>query len=255
MVRRRTLAFVVALAAFMLVGMVLGTYRVTTSSMTPTVSPGDVVVANHWSYQLSTKSLVPWFVKAIVPHHCLIRWNSPERNDVVLFSFPGFRDEQHPASNEVWLKRIVACAGDTITIRNASLVVNGVTIRTLQPHPPSANEAYMTFPKGALYTLQNYGPLRVPRTGDTLRLSNATDWDAWSVVIAREGHLVDPLRRTIDGRPALRYVVQQDYAFAIGDNHAESVDSRLFGPIPYANIFARHWATLRLPLESKELWP
>lgn len=113
----------------------------------------------------------------------------------------------------------------------------------------------MTFPKGALYTLQNYGPLRVPRTGDTLRLSNATDWDAWSVVIAREGHLVDPLRRTIDGRPALRYVVQQDYAFAIGDNHAESVDSRLFGPIPYANIFARHWATLRLPLESKELWP
>lgn len=253
MLRRRTIAITCSVATFLALGMVFGTYGVSTSSMTPTVAPNEAVLANHWSYQLSTKSLAPFVVRSFVPHHSLWQWSYPQRGDVVAFAFPGYRDEVSPQHAEVWLKRVVACAGDTVTVRGDSLIVNNTCVRTLPRRSITpGGEAYITFPKGALFTLRNYGPLRVPRRGDTLRLDATTAWEAWATFIAREHHSVNANGHTIDGAPASHYVVERDYAFCLGDNDAESIDSRVIGPIAYENIFGRLTAVLRWPFQSAE---
>jgi signal peptidase I len=253
MPRRRTVVIACSVIALLAVVMVFGTYSVSTSSMTPTVIRNSVVIANHWSYQLSTKSLAPFFFRSFVEHRSIWQWSHPKHGDVVVFTFPGYRDEATPRHSEVWLKRVVACAGETIIIRNDSLIVNGTTARVLPPRANTlSNEAYSTFPKGALYTLRNYGPLRVPRQGDTLWLGSAAAWDAWATFIAREHHSVNAIGQKIDGAPASHYVVERDYAFCLGDNNAESVDSRMIGPIAYDDIFGRMTAAFDWPFSSSE---
>ena len=72
---------------------------VSTSSMTPTLRPGESVLVNKLAYRLK----------------------SPRRRDLVVFRRPG--------SGELLLKRIVGLGGDRLGVRDGVLYVNGRPIR------------------------------------------------------------------------------------------------------------------------------
>lgn len=244
---RRGPLILALVALLVLVLCVFDTYLISTSSMSPTANPGDVVIANHWVYSINTKSLLP-IARQFLPSETIIRWRSPQRNDVVCFAYPGMRDQVTPESNEVWLKRVVACAGDTIHIVEGRVFVNNILVRTINASSLTvADMQYFTFPKGALYSLQNYGPLRVPAKGDTLPLTQRQEWGAWKVFMEREGHSVNEYKSEIDGKRSTFYVVERDYAFVMGDNAENSVDSRTLGPIAYDAIFASMVVSMPLP--------
>ncbi len=122
-------------------------FFIPSSSMEPTLMPGDRVLVNKLAY----------------------RFGDPHRGDVVVFENPneaalpdrnavealvhwlgeglGFQQPE----NEDLIKRVIGLPGDTIAIRHHRVMVNDAPI----------TEPYLT--KKALRSMSDYGPVTVPR--------------------------------------------------------------------------------------------
>ncbi len=87
---------------------------VPSSSMNPTLISGDRVIVNKLAYSLR----VPFTLRH------LAHWSSPARGDVITFDSP--KDEVN------LIKRVVAVAGDVVSMHDNTLIINGRMIeRTL----------------------------------------------------------------------------------------------------------------------------
>lgn len=130
-----------------------GHYRTPSASMAPTLRPGESLLAD-----------VLYF-----------RRHAPRRGDVVVFHRP----EQTGAPS---IMRVVALAGDRVSVLRGHAVVNGTTL----------NEPYAD-------------------PGDPAMFTNTTG----------------------------EWIVPQGAVFVLGDNRANSVDSRLYGPVLIGNLIGR----------------
>ncbi|MFP4527931.1 MAG: signal peptidase I [Candidatus Kapaibacterium sp.] len=223
-------------------GLAIASFVVPTGSMEKTVMTGDFLFVNKFIYGPSTPQVIP-FVNVPLPYFRFPGIREPQPGDVIVFIFPGNRDEVEPSRFEYYLKRCVAIGGDTVEIIDKQLYVNGEP----QPMPEHAmhdpgvpvfeSEKWQTFPYGRGYTRVNYGPLRVPKKGDIIKLDRDNIRE-WIVFIKREGHEVsaDSKGIFIDGVGADQYTVERDYCFGMGDNRDHSLDSRYWGFIPVENV-------------------
>ncbi len=87
----------------------------------------------------------------------------------------------------------------------------------------------------------DFGPLAVPRSGDTL-LIDADNLPLYDRLISiYEGHRIGNSGNLLllDGLPMERYVVEQDYGFVLGDSRHFSADSRYWGFLPLDHIAGR----------------
>ncbi|MFW6232485.1 MAG: signal peptidase I, partial [Bacteroidota bacterium] len=175
-------------------GIAVASFVVPTGSMENTVMAGDFLFVNKFIYGPSTPQVIP-FLNVPLPFYKLPPIKDPERGDVIVFIFPGNRDEIEPEQFQYYLKRCVAVGGDTIEIKNKKVYVNGEFQELPEkgkydPEKPIYNsDQWATYPFGRKYTRDNYGPLIVPKKGDTLRL-NERNLREWTVFINREGHQV-----------------------------------------------------------------
>lgn len=223
-------------------GAAIASFVVPTGSMENTVMTGDFLFVNKFLYGPTTPQLIPFF-NIPLPFYKFPGIKEPEKNDVIVFIYPGDRDQVKPTEFVYYLKRCVATAGDVIEISNKKLIVNGVEVE-LPEHgrydrnlPIYPGDKSRTFPPGAGYTRDNYGPVKIPKKGDVIKLSpeNIRQWD---VFITREGHEVTSTSTSvyIDEKPVTEYTVKRDYCFALGDNRDNSLDSRYWGFVPYDNV-------------------
>ncbi|MEZ4755435.1 MAG: signal peptidase I [Flavobacteriales bacterium] len=87
----------------------------------------------------------------------------------------------------------------------------------------------------------NYGPITVPRRGDTLHITTANLPLYDRLITIYEGqriaHAGDSL--LLNGQPLTTYVVQQDYYFMLGDGLHSSSDSRYWGFLPADHLMGR----------------
>lgn len=87
------------LLALLIQQLVLKPYVIPSPSMEPTLIQGDRVLVNRLTYH----------------------FRDPERGDVIVFHPPGAAKGSEP-----FIKRVVAVGGDTVSVHNGALWVNGV---------------------------------------------------------------------------------------------------------------------------------
>src|SRR5436309_4638010 len=210
---------------------VLASFKVPSGSMEDTVKIGDYLIVNKFVYGGTTPYTIP-LTTLRIPHLRVPGVRSVARGDVIVFDWPGYRDEIEKPQQVWYLKRCIGLPGDTIRIENRVVYVNGQVLanpphtRFLRnEHPPTGLVNPDIFPRGARYNEDNYGPIVVPRRGMKLPI-DAENFSAWEVFIKREGHSADLYGRKVlvDGSAANQYAVQRDYVFAMGDSRDNSLD-------------------------------
>lgn len=109
---------------------------------------------------------------------------------------------------------------------------------------PAYNQPQNHFPEGTPngWSTDDFGPLWVPKKGETVVLDEQTV-PIYSGVIKRFERLQNveiKLRELyIDGKKATQYTFKQDYYFMMGDNRHNSMDSRSWGFVPEDHIVGK----------------
>ena len=234
-----------AIVAFFIKVFLFEAYRIPTGSMENTLLVGDFLLVTKFTYGATTPRNIP-FTNIRLPYVQLPGFKDPELGDVIVFDFPGNRDEVGSGEVINYIKRCVGLPGDTIEIRNKVLYVNN----KIFPNPPNSSIDASNlspelvnprvFPKNSGWNENYYGPLRIPKEGDKIIITpeNFSQWEYFVLKDGSEIILSSDNRVLVNGQqlPDNEYTVQKDYLFMLGDNRSNSLDSRFWGFVPTENI-------------------
>lgn len=137
------------------------------------------------------------------------RNTNPERGDLVAFRTP-------VPSGEEYIKRLVALGGDEIAVKDGEVIING------NPIPRKQLESA---------TFWDRGP--------------SGQWESFEAMVFEESLGKEPYRVLKD--PNARYgspdfgpiTVPEGHFFVLGDHRDQSMDSRMWGPVPMDNLVGR----------------
>lgn len=101
--------FPVLLLVLVVRSFIIQPYRVPTSSLSPTVMPGDFIAASQFRYGLRLPLL----------HTKFLNIGEPQRGDIALFRWPV--DPQI-----IYVKRVIGVPGDHLVYKDKVLTINGV---------------------------------------------------------------------------------------------------------------------------------
>lgn len=194
-----SLAVIFALATRLLL---ITAYKVPTGSMQPTLKPGDFVFASKVSYGIiSLKEGWLW------------RWSQPQRNQVVVFTYPNQPEVKY-------VKRIVALGGDEVKIENDELWINGEKMG----YQEAVNQ--VDSPNLESFSVKTETGLGASR----------------SVILIKSAK----------SKPFGPLKVPEGQVFLLGDNRDASDDSRNWGTVPTEYIIAQvQWVWLSLDWQKK----
>lgn len=229
---------------------VMDYFTIPTESMCPTLKPGDKVIVDKlifgariykdFDFNLKGQELKSWRTRGM---------RSLKHNDIVVFNFPHHDNMFNFVINNVFCKRIIALPGDSLSIVNGHYSNNnfdgelGLTAEQdkLSERPDT------TFPRQMLvtipyddghfgWTIYSFGPMYIPRKGDTIRLTAHEGPLYWMLVSWETGKFItwdwDTDTFYADGKPLRQHTFRHSYYFMAGDNVMDSSDSRYWGLVP-----------------------
>lgn len=181
--------------------------KVPTGSMEPTLRVGDYLLVNHLAYG----PRLPFTNTAI-------EFGQPQRGDVVVFRYP-------LDVSEFYVKRLVGAPGDTVEFHNGAVTVNGAPFDAqvvsegigAQVAPEDQGQWLLRETVAGNSRTIKVNPFvmgRLPADGmaEHCKAQGATEWSC-----------------TV---PAGQYLM-------MGDNRDNSVDSRVWGFLPHAQVYGK----------------
>ena len=201
-------------------------YPVNTTSMVPTIIPGDKIWVNKLIFGARIYKNFDFMDGGPLKTFRVKGWRKIRKGDVVVFNAPiqpSRSDSIAFTINYVFVKRCAGTPGDTVHI----------------PRPAIRGHLRDSLHRGS--RLRYTGAVYVPKKGDTLYLDRLNR-RLYRMVIAYETNGVLPNKY---------HVFQNNYYFMCGDNTLNSNDSRHFGFVPEEFIIG---VSKRVLFNSKGGW-
>ncbi|HEY0857487.1 MAG TPA: signal peptidase I [Albitalea sp.] len=181
--------------------------KVPSGSMEPTLRVGDYLLVNHLAYG----PRLPFTNTAI-------EMGQPQRGDVVVFRYP-------LDVSQFYVKRLVGMPGDHVSFKDGAVRVNGAPFDT------------EVLGEGTLEEDRHQLLMRETSAGSTRTLKINPLWQGRMPLNLREPGLARHCRSERDGLwectvPAGQYLM-------LGDNRDNSVDSRIWGFLPHAQVYGK----------------
>lgn len=228
------IVFIIVLRLF-----VFEIYKIPTSSMSPTLEPGDIIMVNKLNYGPRVVKLYKLFIEKKLEYNWYKGFGKPHKGDVFVFNWPRYKefsDSSESVYGDFVVKRCYGLPGDSVIIKNKGIKNKRMlydsfieTKTELFPHDSTSR-----------WTLDNYGPLYVPAKGHTMNVTRQTV--SWYKDILRyenpSARIKDSIL-VIDGKTILHYTFHHNYYFMLGDNFYYSQDSRYWGFVPDGNIIGK----------------
>ena len=238
---------------------VITSFHIPSDSMQPALVPGDRI----WVDKVSGGARLFDLLGAAAGEDVRIRrvpgWRKFRRGDVLVFNFPygaGRWDSIALDVMKYYVKRCIAVPGDTLEIRGGWYRIRGVDETlgnpaaqreiALLPDSGAPGVVMETYPwdKELGWTVKEFGPLPVPRRGQTVWM-DSTACRLYHTLVSWEQKR--PLRTDSLGRVLLgdsvitSYTFCENYYFVGGDKARNSQDSRYWGLLPEPYIVGRAW--------------
>jgi signal peptidase I len=134
--------FLLFLGALALRALVVAPFSIPSSSMLPRLLVGDYLFVSKWSYGYSRYS----FPFGLLGFEGRILGSLPARGDVVVFRYPGKR-------NEDLVKRVIGLPGDTIEVRQGVVVLNGRPLAREIVNGEADTFSPVTIPDGHVFVM------------------------------------------------------------------------------------------------------
>lgn len=176
-------------------------FRIPSGSMMPNLLIGDFILVNKFNYG----------IRLPVINKKIIEIGEPKRGDVFVFRYPGM-GESDPTAGTDYIKRVIGLPGDTISVEENRVSVNGVPFnyQDVGIFVGQGLSSDMTGSKIIAETMPGKTHTILELDGVPLGYRNNNTW------IVPEGHY-----------------------FAMGDNRDRSADSREWGFVPEKNLVGR----------------
>ena len=169
LVREVIETIVLTILMFLVIRLAVQNFNIEGMSMEPSLHDKELILVDKWTYL----------------------FHAPSRGDVVVFVAPTHTDQDY-------IKRIVALPGDTITIHDTTVIVDGVTLNEtyVDPHHQGNVYAYKTI-SNMIIPPNDYFVLGDNRIGS----SDSRDWGVLprSNIIGRAALVYWPLGQSNNG--------------------------------------------------------
>lgn len=157
-----------------------------------------------------------------------------KKDDIVVFKYPLFDNlDKIELNTNFMVKRCFGVPGDSVVIKKAYL---------RQLIFPDFFPQEDLFPEDSTlnWTLDNYGPLYVPKKGQILNLTERNVCWYESIIFSenRDFELLTD-HKYINNNSIRKHTFKNNYYFMIGDNFYNSLDSRYLGFVPDEKIVGK----------------
>jgi signal peptidase I len=211
-------------------------FKVTSSSMEPTLVEGDIIYVNKMIYGYRLLKLLDYIIKQDKEYIRINGWGNVRKGDIIVFNHPDYSkyiDSSLSIYGVCYVKRCLGLPGETIQISDTNYSRKGIRYippkEKIFPHDSTLN-----------WTLTDYGPIYVPTKGKSINLNKSNiNWYKKFIRYENPRSKRKDGLLFVNGDSLVSYTFKKDYYFVLGDNFYNSVDSRYWGFLPFDNIIGK----------------